>query len=64
MKYEPLDRYEPAVQDGYSFRATEVWPAGQEPYRGEDETSGASGAVGEDPAQVSTYVDSQVSSSA
>ena len=34
--------YEPALQDGYSFRATEVWPAGQEPHRAEGETSGAS----------------------
>lgn len=36
--------YEPAAQDGYSFRATEVWPAGQEPFRGEGETPRASGA--------------------
>ena len=31
--------YEATVQDGYSFRATEVWPAGQEPWRAEGETS-------------------------
>jgi cold shock protein len=37
--------YEQADQDGYTFRATEVWPAGQEPYRAtEGERSGASGA--------------------
>ena len=36
--------YEPAEQDGSSFRATEVWPADQEPYRAEGESSGASSA--------------------
>jgi len=29
--------YEPAQQDGFSFRAVEVWPADQEPYRTETE---------------------------
>ncbi len=33
--------YEPGDQDGYSFRAIKVWPAGQEPDRAEGETSGA-----------------------
>ena len=36
--------YEPAEQDGYSFRAIEVWPAGQDPYRTEAETTGPSAA--------------------
>ena len=37
--------YEPVEQEGYSFRATEVWPAGQEPHRvSETERSGASSA--------------------
>jgi hypothetical protein len=36
--------YQPAQQDGFSFRATEVWPAGQEPARAKRETSGASNA--------------------
>ena len=35
---------ERAEQDGYSFRATEVWPAGQEPHRTGIETTGASAA--------------------
>jgi cold shock protein len=29
--------YESAEQDGYSFRAVEVWPADQTPYRAETE---------------------------
>lgn len=33
-------RYEPADQDGYSFRAVEVWPEGQEPVRTVRETAG------------------------
>ncbi len=36
--------YEPAEQDGYSFRAIEVWPAGQEPHRADGEIAGASDA--------------------
>lgn len=36
--------YESAEQDGYSFRAIEVWPAGQDPYRTESEPTGASAA--------------------
>ena len=36
--------YEPIGQDGYCFRAIEVWPAGQEPYRTENEISDASDA--------------------
>lgn len=36
--------YESAEQDGYHFRAIEVWPAGQKPDRGEPEISGASDA--------------------
>jgi len=36
--------YEPAMQDGYSFRATEVCPAGQEPCSAKSEPSGASTA--------------------
>ena len=35
--------YETFEQDGYSFRAIELWPAGQEPHRTESET-GASDA--------------------
>ena len=35
---------ERAEQDGYSFRAVEVWPTGQEPHRTEADTTGASGA--------------------
>jgi CspA family cold shock protein len=34
--------FEPARQDGYAFRALEVWPADQEPYRAT--TSGPSDA--------------------
>lgn len=30
--------YESFEQDGYPFRANELWPAGQEPYRTEPET--------------------------
>lgn len=36
--------FEAAEQDGYSFRAVEVWPADQEPVRNHDEVSGASSA--------------------
>ena len=36
--------YEPGEQDGYSFRAIELWPAGQEPHRTQSETQGASDA--------------------
>jgi CspA family cold shock protein len=36
--------FEQAEQDGYSFRAVEVWPAGQPPHRTETDHSGASGA--------------------
>ena len=36
--------YEPADQDRYSFRAIEVWPAGQEPDRLSSETSGVTDA--------------------
>ncbi|HEU0288784.1 MAG TPA: hypothetical protein VFR22_17165 [Nocardioidaceae bacterium] len=36
--------YEPAEQDGFSFRAIEVWPEGQEPDRSRHETTGASDA--------------------
>ena len=36
--------YEAGEQDGYSFRAVELWPAGQEPHRTESETQGASDA--------------------
>lgn len=36
--------YEPAEQDGYSFRAIELWPAGQEPHRTGGETPDASSA--------------------
>ena len=36
--------YEAAAQDGYSFRATEVWPSGQEPDWAGGGASGASGA--------------------
>lgn len=39
--------YEPAEQDGYSFRAIEVWPAGQEPHR-------TKGEAGPSPAYRST----------
>jgi cold shock protein len=35
---------ERAEQNGYSFRAIEVWPAGQEPHRTESEGSGAPSA--------------------
>lgn len=35
--------YEPAEQDGHSFRAIEVWPADQEPFR-EGETPDVSDA--------------------
>jgi cold shock protein len=31
--------YEAVEQDGYSFRAIEVWPAGQDPHRTESEAS-------------------------
>ena len=36
--------YELAEQDGYMFRATEVWPAGQEPHGVEGDSPGASNA--------------------
>ncbi|GAA3827000.1 hypothetical protein [Nocardioides panacisoli] len=36
--------FEPAEQDGYAFRAVEVWPAEQEPFRGATETHGPSAA--------------------
>jgi CspA family cold shock protein len=36
--------YEPAVQDGHGFRATEVWPSGQVPYTAENKTSGETSA--------------------
>ena len=36
--------YESAEQDGYSFRAIEVWPADQQPDRAESEPTGASDA--------------------
>jgi cold shock protein len=32
---------EPAEQDGFSFRATEAWPEGQEPFRRAPEPPGA-----------------------
>jgi CspA family cold shock protein len=38
--------YERAEQDGYSFRAVEVWPAEQEPYRTEAAVEGPSPAYG------------------
>ena len=38
--------YELAEQDGYAFRATEVWPAGQAPYGAEIEDAGTSSAYG------------------
>jgi CspA family cold shock protein len=36
--------YQRAEQDGYFFRATEVWPAGQAPHRRGSETKKASRA--------------------
>lgn len=33
--------YEAFEQDGYSFRAIELWPAGQEPHRTEPEAGGS-----------------------
>jgi CspA family cold shock protein len=36
--------FEAAEQDGYAFRAIEVWPANQAPVRSHDETSGSSPA--------------------
>jgi CspA family cold shock protein len=38
---------EPAEQDGYAFRAIDVWPAGQVPHRPvREETTGASAGYG------------------
>ena len=37
--------YEPAEQDGYAFRATDVWPAGQAPDRAEVADGGTSSAL-------------------
>lgn len=36
--------YEAAEQDGYSFRAIEVWPAGREHHRADREIAGESEA--------------------
>ena len=36
--------HEPTEQDGYCFRAVEVWPADQEPHRTETEAEGPSDA--------------------
>ncbi|HEV2796089.1 MAG TPA: hypothetical protein VGV65_00580 [Nocardioides sp.] len=36
--------FEQATQDGCSFRATEVWPADQQPHRAQGGTTGASDA--------------------
>ena len=36
--------FEAAEQDGYAFRAVEVWPAEQAPVRSHNEVSGASSA--------------------
>ena len=36
--------YEPAEQDGFSFRAIEVWPEGHEPDRSRPAVTGASDA--------------------
>jgi CspA family cold shock protein len=36
--------FETAEQDGYAFRAVEVWPADQAPVRSGNEVSGASSA--------------------
>jgi CspA family cold shock protein len=36
--------YEPGDQDGYDFRATEVWPAGREPVRSPPDIVGPSAA--------------------
>jgi CspA family cold shock protein len=37
-------RFEDAEQDGYAFRAVEVWPADQAPVRSGDEVAGSSSA--------------------
>jgi CspA family cold shock protein len=34
--------YEAADQDGYAYRAVEVWPAGQQPFRGDRFGAGTS----------------------
>jgi cold shock protein len=36
--------YEPVGQDGFAFRAIEVWPADRDPYRAAGEISGVSDA--------------------
>ncbi len=35
--------YEPAEQDGYLFRAVEVWPSDEEPFRTDGGTAGETG---------------------